>query len=88
MIQRIPRFGGPKALMATIGIGIVGMGCTHTIKVEPIKVEPIDITLHIYLEADEKLDAFFGDLEETASAGSVGGRSGGGSNMGATGEVK
>ena len=36
-------------------------GCTHTIKVEPIRVEPIDITLHIYLEADEKLDEFFED---------------------------
>ena len=35
--------------------------CTHTVKVEPIKVEPIDITLHIYLEADRKLDSFFGD---------------------------
>jgi hypothetical protein len=35
--------------------------CTHTVKVEPIKVEPIDITLHIYLEADQKLDSFFGD---------------------------
>lgn len=38
-------------------------GCAHTLKVEPIKVEPIDITLHIYLEADQKLDAFFGDVE-------------------------
>lgn len=37
--------------------------CTHNIKVEPIKVEPIDITLHIYLEADQKLDAFFSDVE-------------------------
>jgi hypothetical protein len=36
-------------------------GCTHNVKVEPIKVEPIDITLHIYLEADRKLDSFFGD---------------------------
>lgn len=43
-------------------------GCTHTIKVEPIKVEPIDITLHIYLEADQKLDAFFGDAEKPAKA--------------------
>lgn len=42
------------------------LGCTHTIKVEPIKVEPIDISLHIYLEADEKLDAFFSDVEKAA----------------------
>ena len=41
-------------------------GCTHTIKVEPIKVEPIDITLHIYLEADQKLDEFFSDVETPA----------------------
>ena len=41
------------ALAFTLG------GCT--IKVEPIRVEPIDITLHIYLEADRKLDEFFGD---------------------------
>jgi hypothetical protein len=40
--------------------------CTHTVKVEPIKVEPIDITLHIYLEADQKLDAFFGDVDAPA----------------------
>jgi len=39
-------------------------GCTHTVKVEPIKVEPIDITLHIYLEADAKLDSFFNDLDK------------------------
>ncbi|MBC7772842.1 MAG: hypothetical protein H7210_10135 [Pyrinomonadaceae bacterium] len=41
-------------------------GCTHTIKVEPIKVEPIDITLHIYLEADQKLDEFFSDTPAPA----------------------
>lgn len=41
------------------------VGCTHTVKVEPIKVEPIDITLHIYLEADQKLDAFFEEVDET-----------------------
>lgn len=43
-------------------------GCTHTVKVEPIRVEPIDITLHIYLEADQKLDAFFADVEAPAPA--------------------
>ena len=42
---------------------LAATGCTHTIKVEPIKVEPIDITLRIYLEADQKLDEFFSDLE-------------------------
>lgn len=40
--------------------------CTYKVKVDPIKVEPIDITLRIYLEADQKLDSFFGD-EATAS---------------------
>ncbi len=39
-------------------------GCTHTVKVEPIEVKPIDITLHIYLEADQKLDDFFSDIEK------------------------
>ncbi len=43
-------------------------GCTHTVKVEPIRVEPIDITLHIYLEADQKLDAFFADVEAPPGA--------------------
>lgn len=52
---------------ALLTIGALA-GCTHTIKVEPIKVEPIDITLHIYLEADQKLDAFFGDAEKPAKA--------------------
>ena len=41
-------------------------GCKHTVEVEPIRVEPIDITLHIYLEADQKLDAFFSDVEGSA----------------------
>lgn len=45
---------------------VLAVGCTHTIKVEPIKVEPIDISLHIYLEADEKLDDFFSDVEKAA----------------------
>lgn len=46
----------------TAGLILLALaGCTHTVKVEPIKVEPIDITLHIYLEADQKLDSFFGD---------------------------
>lgn len=40
-------------------------GCA--IKVAPIKVEPIDITLRIYLEADEKLDAFFESVPDAAS---------------------
>jgi hypothetical protein len=48
---------------AALGVGLLvgawGTGCTHNVKVAPIKVEPIDITLHIYLEADEKLDSFF-----------------------------
>lgn len=39
-------------------------GCTHRVKVDPIKVEPIDITLHIYLKADEKLDSFFDYQDE------------------------
>lgn len=47
-------------------------GCTHTVKVEPIKIEPIDITLHIYLEADQKLDEFFGDVEGSARTPAVG----------------
>jgi hypothetical protein len=47
-------------LAAAAAAGAVA-ACTHTVKVEPIKVEPIDITLHIYLEADKKLDSFFGD---------------------------
>lgn len=41
-------------------------GCTPHITVDPIKIEPIDITLHIYLEADKKLDAFFSDLDKPA----------------------
>jgi hypothetical protein len=41
--------------------------CTHRIAVDPIKVEPIDITLHIYLEADEKLDSFFNYQDQAAS---------------------
>jgi hypothetical protein len=49
------------------------LGCTHTIKVEPIKVEPIDISLHIYLEADEKLDDFFADVEKAAPVSTAGG---------------
>lgn len=48
-----------------LGLAAVSMAalssCTHTVKVEPIKFEPIDITLHIYLEADQKLDSFFGN---------------------------
>lgn len=55
------RFAPPgAALLALL------TGCTHTVKVEPIRVEPIDITLHIYLEADQKLDAFFADVEAPA----------------------
>ncbi|MBC7835831.1 MAG: hypothetical protein H7Y88_12145 [Phycisphaerales bacterium] len=54
-----------RALSITVLLSVVSLaGCTHTVKVEPIKVEPIDITLHIYLEADQKLDAFFSDIEE------------------------
>ena len=47
----------------TLAIAVIAAlpACTHTIKVDPIRVEPIDITLHIYLEADKKLDSFFGD---------------------------
>ncbi len=41
------------------------VGCA-TLKVEPIKVEPIDITLHVYLEADKKLDSFFDDAGKPA----------------------
>ena len=49
-------------------LGVLALGaCTHTVKVEPIKVEPIDITLHIYLEADEKLDSFFNFQEQGAA---------------------
>ena len=47
-------------------------GCTYTVKVEPIKIEPIDITLHIYLEADQKLDEFFGDVEGSARTPAAG----------------
>lgn len=43
---------------------IILPGCTHRVKVDPIKVEPIDITLHIYLKADEKLDSFFDYQDE------------------------
>jgi hypothetical protein len=53
-----------------LGLLIAITGCTHTVKVEPIKVEPIDITLHIYLEADQKLDSFFGDDEPAAAPAS------------------
>ena len=52
-----PRFGLILGAASTAALA----GCTHTVKVEPIKVEPIDITLHIFLEADRKLDSFFGD---------------------------
>ena len=54
--------------LCTIGLSLLSAmaltGCTHTVKVEPIKVEPIDITLHIYLEADRKLDDFFKDVDK------------------------
>lgn len=53
-------FGGLITLLCVIAL----TGCTHTVKVEPIKVEPIDITLHIYLKADEKLDSFFDYQDE------------------------
>ncbi len=46
----------------------VPAACTHKVKVEPIKVEPIDITLHIYLEADEKLDSFFSYQDQPGTA--------------------
>ena len=52
-----------SAHAALLTIGVL-TGCTHTVKVEPIKVEPIDITLHIYLEADQKLDAFFSEVDK------------------------
>ena len=42
--------------------------CTHTVKVEPIEVKPIDITLHIYLEADQKLNDFFSDVENPSKS--------------------
>ncbi len=55
---------------AALGLGLVlgvwASGCTHNVKVAPIKVEPIDITLHIYLEADEKLDSFFAWQDQPA----------------------
>lgn len=41
--------------------------CTHRIAVDPITVQPIDITLHIYLEADEKLDSFFNFQDQQAT---------------------
>ena len=53
-------------LMATLLTTLPG--CTHTVKVEPIEVKPIDITLHIYLEADQKLDDFFSDIEKPAKS--------------------
>jgi hypothetical protein len=55
------------ALAAALLLVATVAACTHTVKVEPIKVEPIDITLHVYLEADEKLDEFFGDIEAPPS---------------------
>ena len=55
----------------SLGPAVVSMAvlasCQHNIKVEPIKFEPIDITLHIYLEADKKLDSFFGDTSTPAT---------------------
>ena len=69
--------GTLAVLLLPMTISIVG--CTHTIKVEPIKVEPIDISLHIYLEADEKLDEFFSDVEAPAGATTKGHSAGTGS---------
>lgn len=55
---------GPAILALAAATG----ACTHKVKVEPIKVEPIDITLHIYLEADEKLDSFFAYQDQPATS--------------------
>lgn len=56
---------GPREwMLATVA---VMAGCTHTVKVDPIKLEPIDITLHVYIEADKKLDSFFEDVDKPAS---------------------
>ena len=54
-----------RLLLGAAGLVLTTLtGCTHTVKVEPIEVKPIDITLHIYLEADQKLDDFFSDIEK------------------------
>lgn len=57
------RGSGSLLVLAAGAAALVLPGCTHTVKVEPIKVEPIDITLHIHLEADQKLDEFFNEVE-------------------------
>lgn len=57
---------------ALLGVAALA-GCTHTVKVEPIKVEPIDITLHIYLEADQKLDEFFSDKDNSPAPAATSG---------------
>src|SRR5690554_2303788 len=64
--------GVPVKTAAVMAIALIASviapGCTHHVTVDPIKVEPIDITLHIYLKADEKLDSFFDYQNELPSA--------------------
>ena len=61
------RHAPPAAILLT---AVAAAGCTYKVKVDPIKVEPIDITLRIFLEADQKLDSFF-NFQEPAAAEST-----------------
>jgi hypothetical protein len=69
--------------LVLVSAGVLA-GCTHTIKVDPIRVEPIDITLHIYLEADKKLDSFFSDPAGPAKPPATPPAAGPGKTQGAT----
>lgn len=60
----VPAYGARTLVLAALA---AIAGCTHTVQVNPIKVEPIDITLHVYLEADKKLDSFFSDIDKPAT---------------------
>ncbi len=42
------------------------LGCTHTIKVEPIEVKPIFITVDVRVRLEDELDDFFDYQGETA----------------------
>ncbi len=60
--RRSPAFRSSRIASSLAATLVAGLGsCTHNVKVGPIKFEPIDITLHVYLEADEKLKSFFED---------------------------
>ncbi len=47
------------------------VGCTPTVKVEPIKVEPIHIVVDVNITVDEKLDEFFDFEDDTGFAEEV-----------------